>query len=239
MVKNLNISILECVTVYVHLPLTYSFHPIMFPSPISLLPSSVNSSSSLPLTPPTFPITVLFPFLDHCPQILVPAFALSIAFPSPFTPLRRQSILLLLKAGSWFLFHPGHLFSSLGKILLSVHQGMQSPCPVHHQAPSFAEGFLGSSWLGFYQGRALPSALALGSLTPHSSFKLCSLDHFPGSSSYFTHSAVLLFSLPLVLCVSWCCIIYSCLHFPAVWAFPTWESAPAIISILSLVTWGV
>lgn len=73
--------------------------------------------------------------------------------------------------------------------------------------------------------KAMSSSLVLLStaLPLQSPFKLCYVDNFPGSSSDFTLSAVLLFSLPLSPCSSlrWCCIIiYSCLHFPATQAFP-------------------
>lgn len=73
--------------------------------------------------------------------------------------------------------------------------------------------------------KAMSSSLVLLStaLPLQSPFKLCYVDNFPGSSSDFTLSAVLLFSLPLSPCSSlrWCCIIiYSCLHFPAMQAFP-------------------
>lgn len=50
--------------------------------------------------------------------------------------------------------------------------------------------------------KPLSSSLVLLSvMSPlQSPFKLCYLDHFPGSSSYFTCSAVLLFSLPFPPC---------------------------------------
>lgn len=157
-------------------------------------------------------------FLDHSTQIPVPTFTLSIAFPFPFIPFNRQSILPLLKVGSWFLFQPGHLFSSLaqagsGKILPSLQQ---SPCPVPHQVPHLQRCLWASLGSGFTKAEPSPVPLLLAASPSHNPFKLCSLDHFPGSSSWFTRCAVLLFSLPLVLCLSWCCIISSCLHFAAV-----------------------
>lgn len=50
--------------------------------------------------------------------------------------------------------------------------------------------------------KAMSSSLVLLSATSplQSPFKLCYVDHFPGSSSDFTRSAVLLFSLPLSPC---------------------------------------
>lgn len=120
-----------CVTVHfcpfaIDLQLSPCASHTTFPSPISSLPSSVNSFATLlPSHTPILHITVLLPFLVHFPQILVPAFTLCIAFPFPFAPVSRHSILLLLKAGSWFLSQPGHLFCSLaqsgsGEILLSL-----------------------------------------------------------------------------------------------------------------------
>lgn len=121
---------------------------------------------SPPLTAPGFPMTVLFPFLDHSPQILV--LHLHLLLHSPFLSLpwtdRAVSHCWRLELGFFFSLAMSPLaWLALGKSL-SLQQGMQSPCPVHQQVPSFAEVFLGSSWLSFYQGRAFSSALALGSL---------------------------------------------------------------------------
>lgn len=49
----------------------------------------------------------------------------------------------------------------------------------------------------FAKAMSSPLVMSSAALPLQNPFKLCYLHHFPGSSSYFTCSAVLLFSLPL------------------------------------------
>lgn len=179
MVKNLNINILGCVTVCLcpfaidlqlsscHVPISHLIAALF--SELFLLSSSHT---------PNFSHYCFVPFFRPLPwnpsSCIYTFYCIPLSFHSP-EQTEHSPV-----AEGWILvsFQPGHLFSSLGKILLSVQQGMQSPCPVHHQVLSFAEVFLGSSWLWFYQGRALPSALALGSLTLVQSFQTLFLRSF-------------------------------------------------------------
>lgn len=199
---------------------------------------------SPPLTAPDFPVSVLFPFLVHSSQILV--LHLQFLLHSPFLslPLTNRTFSHCWKLDLGFFFSLA--ISSLAwhrlalvKSFCLFSRARRAPALSITSCPHLQRCFWAPLGSRFTKAEPFPLPLLLAASPSHSPLKLCSLDHFPGSSSCFTRSAVLLFSLALVVCLSWCCIIYSCLHFAAVWAFPTWDSAPAIISMLSLVVWGV
>lgn len=210
--------------------------------PISSLPSSVNSFT--PLLPShllILRITVLFPFLDHFPQIPVPTFTLSIAFPFTFPPLpvsgSRHSILMLLKAGSWFLFQPGKGWL-WGNPSVSSNRTCRAPSLSIFRCPQ-VRGVSGLPLAQVLPRQSPPSALALGSLALARSLQTLLLRSFSWLLTPF-HTFCC-----LALLSSTCSVSQLLLHHLQLSSlcssasFSHMGSAPAIISMLSLAFWGV
>lgn len=119
--------------------------------------------------------------------------------------MNRDSIILLPKVMSWFLSQPGLLFTGLsqygcGQIFLPFPTHIVGNLPFAEISTLTCKGFFGFLCLCFT--KAISSFLVLLSAASplQRPFNQSLLFNFPDFSSYFTCSAVLLFSLPLSPC---------------------------------------